>query len=451
MRAVGTLGFEETTPIQEKAIPVAIEGRDILGTAQTGTGKTAAFVLPILQRLLLTPRKRNRTRALIITPTRELAEQVNDAVRRLSQYTPIRSASIYGGVGFDEQRRALRKGTDVIVACPGRLLDHLGRNQADLGGVETLVLDEADRMLDMGFIPDVRRIVDQTPRHRQTMLFSATFPSELTRLASEILRSPERIEVGITAPPSTVDHWLYPVQQQQKTSLLLRLLEMEQYGSVLIFTRTKHRADRLTKQVKDKGYKAAVLHSDRSQGQRQRALDGFREGTYQLLVATDIAARGLDVDGISHVINFDMPASVDDYIHRIGRTGRAERSGSAMTLVTCDDRGTIRDIERCLGQPLPVRELDGYAEGVHIRAPRKLPQRTSAESRRRAAEQRQQVVSDRQEPESRARRLPRRKTARAESPREAGERRSASTTPTEKSRTSRGRGRRSPQPQAKAS
>ncbi len=288
MRAVKTMGFEETTPIQERAIPIALEGRDVLGTAQTGTGKTAAFVLPILQRLLEQPRKRSRIRVLIVTPTRELAEQVNEAVRSLGQYTPIKSAAVYGGVGFDEQRRALRKGTDIIVACPGRLLDHIGRGQADLGGVEVLILDEADRMLDMGFMPDVRRIIEQIPRKRQTMLFSATFPAELTRLAADILTKPERVEVGMVAPASTVDHWLYPVQQQEKTALLLRLLETQEHESVLIFTRTKHRADRVTRQVRDKGYKAAVLHSDRSQGQRQRALDGFRDGRYQLLIATDI-------------------------------------------------------------------------------------------------------------------------------------------------------------------
>lgn len=424
MRAVKTMGFEETTPIQERAIPIALEGRDVLGTAQTGTGKTAAFVLPILQRLLEQPRKRSRIRVLIVTPTRELAEQVNEAVRSLGQYTPIKSAAVYGGVGFDEQRRALRKGTDIIVACPGRLLDHIGRGQADLGGVEVLILDEADRMLDMGFMPDVRRIIEQIPRKRQTMLFSATFPAELTRLAADILTKPERVEVGMVAPASTVDHWLYPVQQQEKTALLLRLLETQEHESVLIFTRTKHRADRVTRQVRDKGYKAAVLHSDRSQGQRQRALDGFRDGRYQLLIATDIAARGLDVQGISHVINYDIPGSADDYIHRIGRTGRAERTGDALTLVTSDDRATIKAIERCLGEPLPVREVDDFAEGVRIRAPRKLPQRTSPETRRKAAEMKERAGNAKSD-EVGARRLPRRKPTEAEAPKPSRARRTA--------------------------
>ncbi|MBD3176079.1 MAG: DEAD/DEAH box helicase [Armatimonadia bacterium] len=409
MRAVKASGFTEMTPIQEQAIPQALKGRDILGTAQTGTGKTAAFVLPILQYLLDNPPKRSKTRALIVTPTRELAEQVHEAVERLGQFTPIKAATVYGGVGFDTQKRALRKGTDIIVACPGRLLDHVRRGQADLGHVEFLVLDEADRMLDMGFLPDVRRIVEETPKQRRTMLFSATFPSELDRLAKEVLHKPERVEIGVAAPAETVDHWLYPVQQQEKTPLLLRLLETHEHESVLVFTRTKRRADRLTKQVKREGYKAAVLHSDRSQGQRQRALDGFRDGKYQILIATDIAARGLDVQGISHVINYDIPAGADDYIHRIGRTGRAERTGDALTLVTADDRGTIRDIERCIGEPLPVREVDDFAEGVKIRAPRKLPQRKSAASRRKAHELKKRSGNGEADTKE-ARRIPRKKT-----------------------------------------
>ena len=363
-RAVAAAGYTETTPIQEAAIPPGLDGCDLIGTAQTGTGKTAAFVLPILQSLLTTPARRGRVRALIVTPTRELAEQINAAVGELGRFTKLRSATVYGGVGMGPQERALARGTDIIVACPGRLLDHIRRGNADLSTVETLVLDEADRMLDMGFLPDVRRIVAKTPRDRQTMLFSATFAPELDRLASDILRNPRRIEIGIAAPPDTVKHTLCPVSQQQKTALLLRLLEQTDTASVLIFTRTKHRADRVAKQTGQSGYSTAVLHSNKSQSQRQRALDGFRSGKSQLLVATDIAARGLDILTISHVINYDIPDGPDAYIHRIGRTGRAERTGEALTLVTADDRATVRDIESALGESIAVRRIEGFDYGA---------------------------------------------------------------------------------------
>ncbi|MBM3477289.1 MAG: DEAD/DEAH box helicase [Armatimonadetes bacterium] len=363
-RAVAAVGYSKATPVQEAAIPPALEGRDLIGTAQTGTGKTAAFVLPILQSLLTTPARRKGVRALIVTPTRELAEQIHEAVRELGRFTKIRSATVYGGVGFEPQTRALRNGTEIIIACPGRLLDHLGRGNADLRGAEIVVLDEADRMLDMGFLPDVRRIVSQTPRERQTMLFSATFAPELSRLAADILRHPQRIEIGVSAPADTVEHTLCPVDQREKTALLLRLLEETDTGSVLVFTRTKHRADRLAAQVKRSGYRTAVLHSNRTQNQRQQALDGFRSGRYELLVATDIAARGLDIATVSHVINYDMPGTVDDYIHRIGRTGRAERRGEALTLVTADDCATVRDIERVLGGAIGVRRVEGFDYGM---------------------------------------------------------------------------------------
>ncbi|HUS80592.1 MAG TPA: DEAD/DEAH box helicase, partial [Armatimonadota bacterium] len=363
-RAVVAAGYTDMTPVQEAAIPPALEGRDLIGTAQTGTGKTAAFVLPILQKLLTTPAKGKRTRALIITPTRELAEQVHADVRKLGRFTKLRSATVYGGVGMAPQERALRDGTEIIVACPGRLLDHGQRGNADLSGVEVLVLDEGDRMLDMGFLPDVRRIIKQTPRQRQTMLFSATFAPELKGLASEIMRDPGRIEMGLAAPAHTVEHRLCPVAQDRKTEMLLRLLDQTKTASVLIFTRTKHRADRVAKQIGRSGHRAAVLHSNRSQNQRQRALDGFRSGEVQLLVATDIAARGLDVERISHVINYDIPGSADDYIHRIGRTGRAQRSGDALTLVTADDRATVRDIERVLGRSIPVHTIEGFDAGT---------------------------------------------------------------------------------------
>ena len=363
-RAVEAAGYTEATPIQEAAIPPGLEGRDLIGTAQTGTGKTAAFVLPMLQSLLTKPGARGRTRALIVTPTRELAEQVHAMVRQLAQFTKLRSATVYGGVGYEPQTKALRNGTEIIVACPGRLLDHVGRGNAKLGSVEVLVLDEADRMLDMGFLPSVREIVALTPRERQTTLWSATFARELDELAAQVLRRPQRLEVGLTAPPATVEHTLCPVDHRQKTELLLRLLKESDTASVLIFTRTKHRADRLAAQIKRSGYRTAVLHSNRTQSQRQQALDGFRSGRYDLLVATDIAARGLDIETISHVINYDMPSTADDYIHRIGRTGRAERNGDALTLVTADDCATVLDIERALGEPLAVRETEGFTYGA---------------------------------------------------------------------------------------
>jgi ATP-dependent RNA helicase RhlE len=263
-------------------------------------------------------------------------------------------------VGFEPQERALRKGTEIIVACPGRLLDHLNRRNADLRKVEILVLDEADRMLDMGFLPPVREICQAADGRRQTMLFSATFAPELNRLASEILRDPQRVEMGLSAPACTVEHSLLPVAQTQKTPLLLRLLEQTETKSVLIFTRTKHRADRVAAQIERSGLRTAVLHSNRSQGQRQKALDGFRSGQFQLLVATDIAARGLDIDSISHVINYDIPDTADAYIHRIGRTGRAERTGDALTLVTAGDHDTVREIERALGEAITIRKIEGF-------------------------------------------------------------------------------------------
>ena len=352
------LGYITPTPIQEKAIPVALSGKDLIGTAQTGTGKTVAFVLPMLNKLL--PGPRNRARALVVTPTRELAQQIFEAIRDLAIGTGLRAATLYGGVAATPQIRALRDGTEILVACPGRLLDHVRQGNARLGGIEILVLDEADRMLDMGFLPDVKRILQHIPAKRQTMLFSATFPKEIEQLAAKTLLNPTRIAIGLSRPAITVAHALFSVPQHLKTSLLLELLKRNQTGSVLIFTRTKHRAEKLSKQIANAGFRATSLHSDRTQGQRQSALTGFRSGHYQVMVATDIAARGLDVEGISHVINFDMPATADDYIHRIGRTGRAERSGDAFTLVTPDDRDMIRSLEKVIGNPLPRQTLDGF-------------------------------------------------------------------------------------------
>ena len=358
LQGVRSAGYVAPTPIQAAAIPPALQGHDLIGTAQTGTGKTAAFVLPILQRLLKGPR--GRARALIVTPTRELAEQINDAIKTLGRGTGLRSATIYGGVPMGPQERALRDGVEILVVCPGRLLDHIDQGNARLDGLEVLVLDEADRMFDMGFLPSVRRILGHVPAKRQTLLFSATFPAEIEQLAGQALRSPKRVAVGISKPANTVSHALYPVAQHLKTGLTLELLKQTDARSVLIFTRTKHRASRLARQLERAGYRVAALHGDRSQNQRQAALDGFRDGTYQIMVATDIAARGIDVDRISHVINYDIPDTADAYIHRIGRTGRAEREGDAFTLITPEDDATVRTIERAVGQPIPRHRLAGF-------------------------------------------------------------------------------------------
>ncbi len=358
LAGINHLGYTTPTPIQVKTIPAALAGEDIIGTAQTGTGKTAAFVLPILHRLLSGPR--NRTRALIVTPTRELAEQIHEAINDLGTGTGIRSATIYGGVGAAPQVKALRSGIEILVACPGRLLDHISQGNARLDGIEVLILDEADRMLDMGFLPDVKRILKHIPSRRQTMLFSATFPAEIEELASRTLIDPQRIAIGISRPAHTVTHALYPVERHLKTALLLELLKKTDTESVLVFTLTRHRAEKFSRQIHRAGFRDTSLHIDRSQGQRQSALNGFRSGHYQVMVATDIAARGLDVENISHVINFDMPATADDYIHRIGRTGRAERTGDAFTLATPEDRDMIRALEKIMGKPLPRQTLDDF-------------------------------------------------------------------------------------------
>ncbi|HNP72035.1 MAG TPA: DEAD/DEAH box helicase, partial [Kouleothrix sp.] len=362
MQGVRAAGYAVPTPIQAAAIPPALAGHDLIGTAQTGTGKTAAFALPILQRLLKAPRGRAASgcRALIVTPTRELAEQINDAFRVLGRASGLRSATIYGGVPMAPQERALRDGVEILVACPGRLLDHIDQGNARLDGVELLVLDEADRMFDMGFLPAVRRILGFVPAKRQTMLFSATFPPEIEQLAAQALRDPRRIAVGLSQPATTVAHALYPVAQHLKTGLTLELLRRTDARSVLIFTRTRHRAARLARQLERAGHRVTSLHSDRTQNQRQAALDGFRSGTYQIMVATDIAARGIDVASISHVINYDIPDTADAYIHRIGRTGRAEREGDAFTLVTPEDDATVRMIERAVGRRIERATIAGF-------------------------------------------------------------------------------------------
>ena len=356
--SINRAGYSTPTPIQTQAIPAALAGHDLIGTAQTGTGKTAAFVLPILHRLLSGPH--NRSRALIVTPTRELAEQIHQTIRQLSAGTNLRSTTVYGGVAAGPQIQALRKGVEIIVACPGRLLDLVAQGHADLSNIEILIIDEGDRMFDMGFLPDVKRIIKAVPVQRQTMLFSATFPREVEQLANQSLRRPQRIAVGISRPAHTVTHALYPIPQHLKRDLLLALLKQTDTDSVLIFTRTKHRASRLQRQIQNAGYKVTSLHSDRTQGQRQSALNGFKSGEYQIMVATDIAARGLDVESISHVINFDMPDTADAYIHRIGRTGRAERSGDAFTLVTPEDNDMIRLLEKIMGHKLERQTIKGF-------------------------------------------------------------------------------------------
>ena len=355
-------GYEKATPIQAVAIPAILAGRDVIGTAPTGTGKTAAFVLPILHNLLAMKKQggRRATRALIVTPTRELAEQIHTVINELGKFTSLRSATVYGGVGMQPQEKALQQGVEVIVACPGRLLDHLNRGNARLDQVEVLVIDEADRMLDMGFLPSIQQIMKQVSSRRQTLLFSATFDAAVEQLAAKSLRSPQRFSMGIDAPSSTVAHTLYPVPQHLKPGLLQRLLDEMTVHSILVFTRTKHRADRVTEKIKRAGYAASVLHSNKSQSQRKQAMDQFRTGKIKVLVATDIAARGLDVASISHVINFDIPDSATSYIHRIGRTGRAERLGDAFTLVTHEDKDTIRDIEKMLGAPIERKVLKGF-------------------------------------------------------------------------------------------
>ena len=355
-------GYSTPTPIQEQAIPPVMAGRDVMGLAQTGTGKTAAFALPILHRL--EQGERGMVRALVIAPTRELAEQINDSIVTLGGQTRLRSVTVYGGVNVNPQIDRLKRGVEIVVACPGRLLDHISQGTVDLSRLEILVLDEADQMFDMGFLPDIRRILGKLPRQRQTLLFSATMPTEIRGLAREVLTDPVTIQVANSAPPVTVSHAIYPVEQHLKTPLLLNLLQHTDTGSVLIFTRTKHRAKRLGEQLEKAGYRAASLQGNLSQNRRQAALDGFRDGSFQMLVATDIAARGIDVSQISHVINYDIPDTPEAYIHRIGRTGRAARSGDAFTMVTSEDSVMVRTIEKKLGASLERRTVEGFDYSV---------------------------------------------------------------------------------------
>jgi ATP-dependent RNA helicase RhlE len=359
LSGIRELGFVQPTPIQAEAIPIAVSGRDLLACAQTGSGKTAAFLLPIMNQLLTRPRR--TTRALILTPTRELAAQILEDLNALAVHTPLTAAAVYGGVGMGPQEHAFRTGVDVIVATPGRLLDHFTKPYAKLEGIEFLVLDEADRMLDMGFLPAIRRVLRHIPHKRQTLFFSATMPPEIATLAGEMLKNPARINLQRQAAPATgITQAVYPVSQGLKSALFLELLKRDLVREALVFTRTKHRTDRLTAQLVAQGVNAARIHGNRSQSQRTQALDGFKKGAYRVLVATDIAARGIDVEALSHVVNFDVPVVPDDYIHRVGRTGRASMTGDAFTFVSPEEEGDLRAIERAIGKALPRVTLPDF-------------------------------------------------------------------------------------------
>ncbi len=354
---VRAAGYTDPTPIQLRAIPLVLEGRDLIGSAQTGTGKTAAFALPLISRL----GQHGTLRTLVLEPTRELAAQVETAIRDYARFTNLRTVVLYGGTGYGRQDQSLRQGPDIVVATPGRLLDQIQRGMLRLNQIEILVLDEADRMLDMGFMPDVRRIIERCPRSRQTMLFSATIPPEIEQLCKWALRDPQTIEIGQRrSPAETVTHALYPVDIEQKQELLEELLRRTDYDQVLIFCRTKHGADRVARKLQQQGHAVAVLHSSRTQNERERALNGFRDGRYEVMVATDIAARGIDVEQISHVINFDVPHHPEDYVHRIGRTGRAQAVGDAFTIMTGEDVQEVAAIERFIGQKIPRVKLEGF-------------------------------------------------------------------------------------------
>jgi ATP-dependent RNA helicase RhlE len=352
LKGIKELGFTRPTPIQEAAIPPALAGRDVLACAMTGSGKTAAFLLPILHKLMGRPR--GVTRALVLTPTRELAAQILEDLNDLSVHTPITGAAIFGGVGMGPQEHAFRSGVDVLVATPGRLLDHFRMAYAKLAGVEHLVLDEADRMLDMGFLPDIRRVLRHLPQKRQTLFFSATMPAPIVTLTREMLRNPESIQLDRKPAPAVgITQAVYPVPQELKSALLVSLLKRGEMREALVFTRTKHRANRLADYLARHGIKAERIHGNRSQSQRTEALAGFKSGKYRVLVATDIAARGIDVEALGHVVNFDVPKVAEDYIHRVGRTARAEMTGDAFTLVAPEEEGELRGIERIVGKRLP--------------------------------------------------------------------------------------------------
>ena len=358
LEGVKAMGYVEPTPIQLRAIPLVLAGQDLIGSAQTGTGKTAAFALPILSRL---GQHSPQTRVLVLEPTRELAAQVETAIHDFARFTNLRTVVMFGGVGYGKQKDALKNGVDIIVATPGRLLDHLQQGTCRLDHVQFLVLDEADRMLDMGFLPDVRRILDRCPRNRHTSLFSATIPPEIGTLIQWAMRNPQTVEIGLRrSPKDTVKHVIYPVADSQKTDLVLELLKRVKYDSVIVFCRTKHGADRVAHLLKRNNHAVAVLHSNRTQREREQALQGFREGRYEALVATDIAARGLDITAVSHVVNYDVPQHPEDYIHRIGRTGRMEATGDAFTLMVAEDIRHVNAIERFISMKIPRVKLENF-------------------------------------------------------------------------------------------
>jgi ATP-dependent RNA helicase RhlE len=358
LSCVAANGFTTPTPIQQQSIPVILQGQDVMGLAQTGTGKTAAFVLPILQYLL--KGRRGRPRALIVAPTRELVQQIHETIMKLGAKTGLRSVTLYGGVNINPQIQKIRRGVEIIVACPGRLLDHVRQRTVFLNNIEILVLDEADHMFDMGFLPSIQQILQQLPTDRQSLLFSATMPAAIGDLAEKVLKKPVTIKIDYTQPTKTVKQTLYPVIEERKTALLYALLNSITISSVLIFTRTKHRAKNLAVKLEREGYSATSLQGNLSQNKRQSALESFRKGELQILVATDIASRGIDVAKISHVINYDMPNTVEAYTHRIGRTGRAMHIGDAFTLVTREDMSRIRNVERSLGMRIPEQTLPGF-------------------------------------------------------------------------------------------
>jgi ATP-dependent RNA helicase RhlE len=357
VHGVQSMGYVDPTPIQLRAIPVVLSGKDLMGSAQTGTGKTAAFALPILTKL----KTKGKLRALILEPTRELAAQVETAFRDYSRFMSTDVGLIHGGVGYGDQRTMLKRGVDILVATPGRLLDYMSEDEVKLDTLEILVLDEVDRMLDMGFLPQVRKIVEKCPKQRQTLFFSATMPPEIETMTQWVLKNPEKIEIGVRfSPAETVTHALYPVAKDQKFDLLLALLDRTNYESVLIFCSTKVAADKVTAMLKQKQHSVVAMHSDRTQRDRIEALDGFKAGRYEVLVATDLAARGLDIAGVSHVINYDVPGHPEDYVHRIGRTGRAQNVGDAFTIFSAEDIDAVRKIERFIGMSIPRLKLENF-------------------------------------------------------------------------------------------
>src|SRR5450432_1708492 len=371
LNGVKAMGYTDPTPIQLRAIPVVLGGGDLIGSAQTGTGKTAAFALPILSRL----GAHGRARVLVLEPTRELAAQVETAFRDFARFTDLRTVAVFGGVGYGHQRNELKRGVDIVVATPGRLMDYLKDGSLSLRDITILILDEVDRMLDMGFLPVVKDIIARCPRERQTLFFSATVPPEIAAVASFALRNPTRVEIGVArSVTASVNHALYPVAAEQKFELLEALLAKTDFDSVLVFSRTKHGADKISRRLKTANHSVAVLHANRSQNQRIEALAGFKSGKYEVMVATDIAARGIDVAGVSHVINYDVPEKPEDYVHRIGRTGRAQAVGDAFTLVTPENAGDIRDIQRFIGQKIPELRLEGFPYQPFVAGPERPAQ-----------------------------------------------------------------------------